>query len=82
MATLLMMIGLPASGKSTRAIRLALDFETNAIVSSDDMRKKLYGSEEIQGDSQYVFQCLYNEIITVLLNNLLYQKIRIMEYLH
>ena len=69
MSILIMMIGLPASGKSTRAIRLALDYETNAIVSSDDMRKKLYGSEEIQGDSQYVFQCLHNEIITALNKN-------------
>ena len=55
-----MLIGLPGSGKSTIAQKIkdeviSLNKVEVEIVSSDAIRKELYGNEEIQGDPQKVF---------------------------
>lgn len=55
-----MLIGLPGSGKSTVAQKIkdeviSLNKVEVEIVSSDSIRKELYGNEEIQGDPQKVF---------------------------
>ena len=47
MTTLYMMVGLPASGKSTYAKLLAEEVD-GIIVSSDAIRKEWYGDENIQ----------------------------------
>lgn len=44
------MIRLPASGKSTFARRLREIVSNATIVSTDTARKKLFGTEEKQGD--------------------------------
>lgn len=52
------MIGIPGSGKSTIANQIP-----NAIViSSDAIRKELYGAEEIQGNGKQVFDLVYKRI--------------------
>lgn len=48
MATVTMLIGLPGSGKSAYADELVNEYPSSVyVVSSDAMRKKRYGSEEI-----------------------------------
>lgn len=53
--TLYVMCGLPASGKSTWAEKIS-QLTGAEIVSSDQIRKELYGSEEIQGNPKEVFR--------------------------
>lgn len=62
-----MMVGLPASGKSTKAQELAKEY--NAIIfSSDALRRELYGDESIQGDNTKLFNTLHQQIKTYLKN--------------
>lgn len=68
MTKLFMMIGLPASGKSTLAEQISKS-EDAEIVSSDNIRKELYGDENIQGDNNKVFRILQERIINGLKNN-------------
>lgn len=52
------MVGISGSGKSTIANQIP-----NAIViSSDAIRKELYGAEEIQGNGKQVFDLVYKRI--------------------
>ena len=65
MPTVCMLIGLPASGKSTYAKEMAQ--KNNAIIiSTDKIRKELFGDEAIQENEQYnsntVFSLAYSEI--------------------
>lgn len=53
-----MMIGLPASGKSTVAERICR--ESNAVLcSSDKIREELSGDESIQGNNKVVFDIMH-----------------------
>lgn len=52
MPVLILMCGLPGSGKTTIAHNL---FSGYSIISSDDVRKELYGSESVQKDHSKVF---------------------------
>lgn len=58
---LYMLVGLPASGKST----IAKHYTTN-VVSSDAVRAQLYGDEAIQGKACDVFSVVYHEIANYL----------------
>ena len=62
-----MMIGLPASGKSTKAQEYAKAYNAT-IFSSDALRKELYGDESIQGDNTKLFNTLHRQIKTHLKN--------------
>ena len=62
MSKLFMMIGLPASGKSTIAREMVMT-EDAEIVSSDLIRKELFGSEEVQKDNNKVFEIVHNRLI-------------------
>lgn len=68
MVKLYLLIGLPASGKSTLAEKISKS-EDAEIVSSDNIRKELYGDENIQGDNNKVFKILQERIINGLKNN-------------
>ena len=57
MATFYMMWGLPASGKSYFANKLLCD-----VVSSDAIRRELYGSEEDQSHNHEVFNEVYRRV--------------------
>lgn len=58
---LIVMCGLPASGKSTYSEWLA---ESGVFkrVCPDFIRKELYGDENIQGDGKRVFETAYHDI--------------------
>lgn len=60
--TLYMMVGLPASGKSTEAARMQNENRELSIHSSDSIRHELYGSEEIYGDPNKVFHVLHSRV--------------------
>lgn len=69
-----MLIGLPGSGKSTISQKIKdevthLDQIEVEIISSDAIRKELYGSEEIQGDPQKVFSLMKQRSKQALLEN-------------
>lgn len=67
MSKFFMMIGLPGSGKSTEARKIA-EKENAVIVSSDSIRKELYGNEEIQTDPAKVFRLVEVRIKEALKN--------------
>ncbi len=62
MKKLFMLVGLPASGKSTCGKRLA-ESEDALIVSSDEIRKELLGNENDQTNNEDVFKEVENRII-------------------
>ena len=64
---MIMMVGLPASGKSTKAQELVKEYNAT-IFSSDALRKGLYGDENIQGDNTKLFNTLHQQIKTYLKN--------------
>ncbi len=57
MSKFYMMVGLPGSGKSTIAQSLGCK-----VFSSDNLRKELWGSEDIQGDNSQLFNELNRRI--------------------
>jgi len=52
---MIILIGLPASGKSTWAKRYVTNRKFAALISSDSIRKELYGDEATQGDNNKIF---------------------------
>ena len=52
---MILLIGLPGSGKSTWAERFAANRKYIVIVSSDKIREELYGDEATQGDNNKIF---------------------------
>lgn len=65
MPRMFMMVGLPASGKSTAAEILGRDYEA-VIISSDRIRYELYGSEETQGNPATVFSKVKERAVAAL----------------
>lgn len=59
--TMFMMVGLPASGKSTYAIQLAEKISA-MVFSSDDLRREMFGDVENQDNNQKLFQELHKRI--------------------
>lgn len=56
-------MGLPGSGKSTYAKDYLKDHIENTVwCSSDNIRKELYGDENIQGNADTVFHKLHNKV--------------------
>ena len=62
MSKLIILVGLPGSGKSTYAHKLMESDPTSHWFSSDSIRKELYGDESIQGDPNKVFQVLHQRV--------------------
>lgn len=69
MSDLIMMIGAPASGKTTFAHKLAKKKSNCIVLSSDEIRKSLYGDASVQGDGNLVFDILYRTAIDYLKQN-------------
>lgn len=61
-ATLTVMVGLPASGKSTAAKALCSIDPNLHLISTDGIRKELYGTEEEQGDPAKVFNIAHKRV--------------------
>lgn len=60
-----MLVGAPASGKSTWAEKMCRGY---VIVSSDAIRGELYGDESIQGDPAKVFEIAHERILKAIEN--------------
>ena len=65
MARFIMMIGPSASGKSTFANNLS-KYRGWRVISSDGLRKELYGDEAIQGDNKVLFSQIHKMILEML----------------
>jgi len=61
MNKIIMLIGAPASGKSTHAEKLAAEHNA-AVISTDRIRAALYGDESIQGNWSDIEAILYKDI--------------------
>ena len=61
MRKLYVMIGIPGSGKSTIAKNIA-KLNNCKVVSTDDIRKEINGSEECQANGQLIFDTAYERI--------------------
>jgi predicted kinase len=64
---MIMMCGLPASTKSTKAKELAEEYNAT-IYSSDEIRKELLGDENSQDNNNLVFSTLHSRIKSTLSN--------------
>jgi len=58
-----MLVGLPGSGKTSFALSLKDKYD---IISSDSIRKELYGSERIQENNNKVFEIMRKRAIEAL----------------
>lgn len=67
MVTFTMMVGLPGSGKSFWAERHAEQYGA-VVISSDAIRKELYGDEAVQDNPEKVFHILHDRVFTNLRN--------------
>lgn len=56
------LIGCPSSGKSTLATHIINQDSNYQIVSSDNIRKQLFGDEKIQGDWQLIEVEIFKQI--------------------
>jgi len=68
MTELILLVGLPGSGKSYWAEQHKDEYNAT-ILSSDQYRKNLYGSEEILGNNDKLFGQIYNDAIELLKDN-------------
>lgn len=57
-ASFLMLVGLPASGKSTFSEELMEGRDDIVLISSDSIRKELFGDEDEQGNNTIVFETM------------------------
>lgn len=70
MAILNMFIGIPGCGKSTHTKKMMEADSSIVVVSSDAIRKELYGSEEDQSHNQEVFNEVFKRTRAALANDL------------
>ena len=70
MATLILMVGLPGSGKSTWAEQYQTEHaaENAVICSSDAKREEIYGDASILGNTNKIMKAVEEDIVTVLQN--------------
>ena len=69
--TLILLVGLPGSGKTTYAEKLLKDicYKDHVVhISSDKIRKELWGNEATQGDNNEVFSLMHKRTIEALNN--------------
>ena len=60
------LIGIPASGKSTFAKNFVFSHKDYKIVSTDNIRWKLFGNPSIQGNPKMIFAIAYKDIMSYL----------------
>lgn len=66
--TFSLLCGLPGSGKSTYAKKLqeVYGLDKTIIIESDSYRERLYGSPEIQGDNNKLFDVIHKDVLSSL----------------
>lgn len=62
MVPLMVMVGLPGSGKSTWARRYTRRYPSWLIVSTDDIRRQLYGDAAIQGEWRDIWRRVIQQL--------------------
>lgn len=63
MKKLILMCGIPASGKSTTATILSACLDNAPIVSMDDIRERLFGTRKCQKQGGLVYKLAVNRVI-------------------
>lgn len=66
--TLILLCGIPGSGKTTYAKKYIEEHEDTIHISSDEIRKELWGDEATQGDNNEVFSLMQTRTIEALNN--------------
>lgn len=66
MQQLILMVGIPGSGKSTFVSQIAETLNNFEVVSSDVYRKIMFGSESCQENGDILFRCIHTDIETFL----------------
>lgn len=66
--TLIMLVGIPGSGKTTYAKKYIRNYENTIHISSDKIRKEIFGDEATQGDPSEVFSIMQKRAIEALNN--------------
>lgn len=66
--TLLFLYGPPAAGKTTWAKEFCNRHPEFTRISADEVRKRLYGSEDTYGDSWTIYQEILSEMRTLLIH--------------
>ena len=66
--TLILLVGIPGSGKTTYAEKYIKEHPNTIHLSSDLIRKELWGSEATQGDNNEVFSLMQSRAIEALNN--------------
>ena len=64
--TLILLVGIPGSGKTTYAYKYIEEHPGTVHISSDKIRKELWGSEATQGDNNVVFSRMHSRTIASL----------------
>ncbi len=64
--TLIMLCGIPGSGKTTYATKYIEEHPGTVHISSDKTRKELYGNEETQGNPNEVFYLMQSRAVSAL----------------
>lgn len=64
MTFLIMMVGLPASGKSTLAKEFNEIYRGSVLISADAYREEQYGDEAVQGDNNKLFETIHVDILS------------------
>lgn len=62
MSKLIMLVGLPGSGKSTYGKKLCASERVTLYISADKIREELYGDTSIQGDRNKVFRIMHDRL--------------------
>jgi predicted kinase len=68
--TLILLVGIPGSGKTTCAEKYIEEHPGTVHLSSDKIRAELWGSEATQGDNNEVFSLMQSRVIEALNNGL------------
>lgn len=66
--TLILLCGIPSSGKTTYAEKYVEEHSNTIHISSDKIRKELWGDEATQGDNNEVFSLMQSRTIEALNN--------------
>ena len=66
--SLILLVGIPGSGKTTYAEKYIEENPNTVYLSSDKIRKELWGDEATQGDNNEVFSLMQSRAITALNN--------------